>query len=85
YANACGLLKEEMRILGSLVIEAADNTKVPAGAALAVDRERFSAYITAKLKACPNLHLVCAELESLPDLETLEKDGAGMRLSPQVL
>ena len=75
YANACGLLKEEMRILGSLVIEAADNTKVPAGAALAVDRERFSAYITAKLKACPNLHLVCAELESLPDLEALGKDG----------
>ena len=46
YANACGLLKEEMRILGSLIIEAADATRVPAGAALAVDRDQFSEYIT---------------------------------------
>ena len=53
YANACGLLKEEMRLLGSMIIEAADQTKVPAGAALAVDRDRFSAYITEKLKNCP--------------------------------
>ena len=72
YANACGLLKEEMRILGSMIIEAADNTKVPAGAALAVDREKFSAYITEKLKSCPNLTLVNEEVEKLPDLE---KDG----------
>ena len=69
YANACGLLKEEMRILGSMIIEAADNTKVPAGAALAVDREKFSAYITEKLKSCPNLTLVCEEVEKLPNLE----------------
>ena len=72
YANACGLLKEEMRILGSMIIEAADNTKVPAGAALAVDREKFSAYITEKLKSCPNLTLVNEEVEKLPELE---KDG----------
>ncbi len=72
YANACGLLKEEMRILGSMIIEAADNTKVPAGAALAVDRDKFSAYITEKLKNCPNLTLVSEEVEKLPDLE---KDG----------
>ena len=52
YANACGLLKEEMRILGSLIVEAADQTKVPAGAALAVNREAFSSYVTEKLKAC---------------------------------
>ena len=69
YANACGLLKEEMRLLGSMIIEAADNTKVPAGAALAVDRERFSAYITEKLKNCPNLTLVSGELEKLPEME----------------
>ena len=69
YANACGLLKEEMRILGSMIIEAADNTKVPAGAALAVDRDKFSAYITEKLKTCPNLTLVSEEVEKLPDLE----------------
>ena len=72
YANACGLLKEEMRLLGSMIIEAADNTKVPAGAALAVDREKFSAYITEKLKSCPNLTLVSDEVKSLPDIS---KDG----------
>ncbi len=72
YANACGLLKEEMRILGSMIIEAADATKVPAGAALAVDREKFSAYITEKLKTCPNLTLISEEVEKLPELE---KDG----------
>jgi methylenetetrahydrofolate--tRNA-(uracil-5-)-methyltransferase len=72
YANACGLLKEEMRVLGSMIIEAADATKVPAGAALAVDREKFSAYITEKLKHCPNLTLVSEEVEKLPELE---KDG----------
>jgi methylenetetrahydrofolate--tRNA-(uracil-5-)-methyltransferase len=72
YANACGLLKEEMRILGSLVIEAADNTKVPAGAALAVDREKFSAYITEKLNACDNLTIASEEVQTLPETE---KDG----------
>ena len=69
YANACGLLKEEMRRLGSMVIEAADATKVPAGAALAVDRENFTAYITEKLKSCPNLTLVSDEVVSVPDTE----------------
>jgi len=67
YSNACGLLKEEMRLLGSLVIEAADNTKVPAGSALAVDREKFSAYITEKLRSCPNLTLKTQEVLALPD------------------
>ena len=72
YANACGLLKEEMRLLGSMIIEAADNTKVPAGAALAVDRDKFSAYITKKLKACPNLTLVSDEVKCIPEIQ---KDG----------
>ena len=72
YANACGLLKEEMRRLGSMVIEAADATQVPAGAALAVDRDNFSAYITEKLKTCPNLTLATEEVTSVPDTE---KDG----------
>ena len=72
YANACGLLKEEMRILGSLIIQAADETKVAAGAALAVDRDKFSAYITEKLKNCPNLTLVSEEVKKLPEIE---KDG----------
>lgn len=69
YANACGLLKEEMRLLGSMIIEAADATKVPAGAALAVDREKFSAYITEKLTSCPNLTLISEEVEKVPSTE----------------
>ena len=72
YANACGLLKEEMRLLGSMIIEAADRTRVPAGAALAVDREKFSDYITEKLKNCENLTLVCEEVKTIPETE---KDG----------
>ena len=66
YGNACGLLKEEMRRLGSMIIRAADETSVPAGAALAVDRERFSAYITEKLKTCPNLTIVSQEITQIP-------------------
>ncbi|MBQ4269292.1 MAG: methylenetetrahydrofolate--tRNA-(uracil(54)-C(5))-methyltransferase (FADH(2)-oxidizing) TrmFO [Clostridia bacterium] len=67
YGNACGLLKEEMRLLGSMVMEAADQTKVPAGAALAVDRDRFSAYITEKLKSCPLLTIKSEEVTKLPE------------------
>ena len=72
HANACGLLKEEMRILGSLIIEAADATAVPAGAALAVNRELFSAYIEKKLRALPCLTIVNEEVTKLP---IPEKDG----------
>ena len=64
--NAVGLLKEEMRALDSLVLRAADATRVPAGGALAVDRDGFSAYITETLKAFPNLTLVSGELTDLP-------------------
>ncbi len=53
--NGVGLLKEEMRRLGSLILEAADATKVPAGSALAVDRELFSNYITEKIRSHPNI------------------------------
>ena len=54
-SNAVGLLKEEMRRCGSLIMEAADATRVPAGSALAVDREKFSAYITEKIRSCPQI------------------------------
>jgi len=67
YGNACGLLKEELRRLGSLTMEAADKTRVPAGGALAVDRELFSNYITEKLTAHPLVKTVCREAEELPD------------------
>ena len=54
-SNAVGLLKEELRRCGSLIMEAADASRVPAGSALAVDRERFSAYVTERLRACPEI------------------------------
>lgn len=66
YANACGLLKQEMRIIGSLIIEAADATRVPAGGALAVDRKLFAEYITHKIYNHPNIKVVCREVERLP-------------------
>ena len=59
--NAVGLLKEEMRRLGSLIMMAAENTKVPAGSALAVDRELFSAFITEKIKNHPLIEVVEAD------------------------
>jgi len=64
-ANAVGLLKEEMRRMGSLMMEAADATKVPAGSALAVDREKFSDYITEKVRQHPNIEIVEAEAEQV--------------------
>ena len=65
YGNACGLLKEEMRLLGSAVIEIADKTKVPAGNALAVNRDDFSSLITERIKSNPNIEVVCEEVKSL--------------------
>ena len=64
--NAVGLLKEEMRRLGSLIIEAAYATEVPAGSALAVDREKFSKYITEKIKNHPNIEVVEGEVCEIP-------------------
>ena len=66
-SNAVGLLKEEMRRLDSLVIAAADATAVPAGSALAVDREGFSAYITERIKSHPNITVVEEEVCELPE------------------
>src|ERR671913_1983383 len=60
--NAVGLLKEEMRRLNSLVIRAAEASRVPAGAALAVDRERFSATITAAITSHPLITVVREEV-----------------------
>ena len=67
--NAVGLLKEEMRRLGSLIMEAADATRVPAGSALAVDREKFSAYITEKIKNHPNIEFIEREVDSVEEGE----------------
>ena len=65
--NAVGLLKEEMRRLDSLILAAADATRVPAGSALAVDRVRFSDYITNKIKEHPLIETVEQEATELPE------------------
>src|ERR1700747_1919198 len=64
--NAVGLLKEEMRRLGSIVMRAADATRVPAGAALAVDRERFSAAVTEAVTSHPLITVVREEVFRIP-------------------
>jgi methylenetetrahydrofolate--tRNA-(uracil-5-)-methyltransferase len=65
--NAVGLLKEEMRLLGSLIFEAAHRTEVPAGGALAVDREEFSQYITEKLGSHPLITVLREEVLRIPE------------------
>ena len=65
--NAVGLLKEEMRRVGSLVMEAADATRVPAGSALAVDRSKFAAYVTERVKNHPLIEVVEAEAQTIPE------------------
>jgi methylenetetrahydrofolate--tRNA-(uracil-5-)-methyltransferase len=64
--NAIGLLKEEMRRLGSLIIEAADHTRVPAGGSLAVDREVFSHYITRALEERNGVEVIRTEVDRIP-------------------
>src|SRR5215470_13276677 len=65
--NAVGLLKEEMRRLGSVVMRAADASRVPAGAALAVDREEFAARVTRDLTAHPLISIVREEVTAIPE------------------
>ncbi|MBQ8818801.1 MAG: methylenetetrahydrofolate--tRNA-(uracil(54)-C(5))-methyltransferase (FADH(2)-oxidizing) TrmFO [Clostridia bacterium] len=73
--NAVGLLKEELRNLGSLIMEAADATRVPAGSALAVDREKFSAYVTEKIKTHPNISVISEEVTEVDDAVTVIATG----------
>ena len=73
--NAVGLLKAEMRAMGSLIMESADANKVAAGGALAVDREGFSKYITEKLKSLPNVEVVSAEATEIPEGEVVIATG----------
>jgi methylenetetrahydrofolate--tRNA-(uracil-5-)-methyltransferase len=62
-----GLLKAEMELLDSLVVEAAKKTEVPAGGALAVDRERFADYITEKIENHPNIEVIREEVKEIPE------------------
>ena len=66
-SNAVGLLKEEMRRFDSLIMQAADATRVPAGSALAVDRTKFSQYITDRIRNHPNIEVVEEEVSSLEE------------------
>lgn len=74
-SNAVGLLKAEMRKLGSLIMESADHNRVAAGGALAVDRVGFSRYITEKLSACETVEIVHAEATQIPEGETVIATG----------
>ena len=64
--NAVGLLHQEMRTLGSLILSAADQHRVPAGSALAVDREAFAAEVTSRIAAHPNIEVVRERIDALP-------------------
>lgn len=74
-ANAVGVLKEEMRILDSLIMKAADANAVPAGGALAVDREGFSGQITEFLSNHPNIEVIREELTEIPEGPTIVATG----------
>lgn len=74
-SNAIGLLKEELRRLGSLIMEAADANTVPAGAALAVDRYAFSDYITDRIKSHPLIEVIPCEVTEIPEGITVVASG----------
>ena len=74
-SNAVGLLKAEMRRMGSLIMESADANRVAAGGALAVDRVGFSRYITEKLRSLPNVEIVEAEATEIPNGEVVIATG----------
>lgn len=73
--NAVGLLKEELRRLGSIILEAADTTRVEAGGALAVDRHGFAEYVTRALREHPNITVEEGEVTELPEGEVLVATG----------
>ncbi len=74
-SNAVGLLKAEMRKMGSLIMESADKNRVAAGGALAVDREGFARYITEKLTECDNIEIISEEATNFPDGELVVATG----------
>ncbi len=84
--NAVGLMHEEMRRFGSLIMECADKTRVPAGGALAVDRDGFSALVTQKLRLEPNIEIIEREITELPkENEALTIISAGPLASPSLI
>lgn len=73
--NAIGLLKEEMKMIGSIIMEAAEKTKVEAGGALAVDRKLFSDYVTDKIKNNPLVNVIHEEITDFPEGPTIIAAG----------
>lgn len=73
--NAVGVLKEEMRMLNSVIIEAADACAVPAGGALAVDRHEFASYVTDRVKQHPNVTVINEEITQIPEGPTVIATG----------
>lgn len=73
--NAVGLLKEELRRLGSVIMASADANRVAAGGALAVDRESFSATVTEKIRAHRNIEVLSGEVTAIPEGETIIASG----------
>ena len=73
--NAVGLLKEELRRCGSLILRCADQTRVEAGGALAVDREGFSAAVTEAIRSHPNITVVEGEATAIPEGEVIVASG----------
>ena len=65
FGNAAGLLKEEMKRLGSIVMRAADKTQIPAGGALAVDRNKFAAFVTQAIESEPRISVFCREITDI--------------------
>lgn len=74
-SSAIGLLKEELRLMGSVIMEAADHSKVDAGGALAVDRNKFSEYVTEKVKNHPQIEVEYTEADAVPDGFTVIATG----------
>ncbi|MCX5818282.1 MAG: methylenetetrahydrofolate--tRNA-(uracil(54)-C(5))-methyltransferase (FADH(2)-oxidizing) TrmFO [Proteobacteria bacterium] len=74
-SNAHGLLKEELRMLGSIILRVADDTSIPGGKALVVDRNRFSETITKKIEANPLIHVVRKEISDIPSGITVITTG----------
>ena len=81
--NACGLLKEELRQLDSLLIRCADKTAVPAGQALAVDREKFSALVTKRIKENTNIEIIHQEVDRIEE-GTITVIATGPLTSPKL-
>ena len=84
--NAVGLLHQEMRALGSLIMRAGDKHRVPAGSALAVDREAFAAEVTQAVANHPNIEVVRERIDALPDHPTIITTGplTGSRLAEAI-